>query len=599
METFQATSATALTVVVIGAPPLSAALNRDGRFAAVLDAPTTRALTDLHAKSEMPVNDPERKLAFLFADNVPVNTPDVPLRLFIQRLSTTGWRTGIVNVGGQGGDLAAEMPAAYLIDAPVSLNAVLFALSAMNISDCEPTNEGGQPIDFAADPPAHGGHVSTPPTQPAPNHPDGGAATLQDGGAPQPAAEKGTWRPAVGQEGRARTDDEAGPAVRARVERHSDPPAGGGFQSSGAPQPPVQPPAGGGFQSAGAPQPPAGGGFQPAGAPQPPSGGGFQRPSGGPVPAVQSGWSTTSTATPTGFASHGFVGGATGTAAPGRNGYVISSAAPKGGTGKSTTSLNLAEHLARAVAPFGKQVCLLDCNIGNPDIGKLLESYRPNVADLVGDPSGSTPQGVQQYIFRRDDLAVHLLLGPDDSHQANLQMLTPKRYNLILDALRDVYDFVVIDTPVAEPNHSMLNEFALPRSDFVLVLINPYWPAILNANQWLRTVTASEHAGGVALAPDRVGVVLNRAEEGVGITEKEARQEMQAWRYLGPIPETVEIKRATNNAQVARATPGGELFDAFNQVLYGATGEQALLTAQHTQPSKQRSGLLNRLRTRK
>lgn len=263
---------------------------------------------------------------------------------------------------------------------------------------------------------------------------------------------------------------------------------------------------------------------------------------------------------------------------PQRRGYVVTIAAPKGGTGKSTMTLNLAAYLGLRLRGTGRNVCLIDANVQQADAGKYLGDYFPNVEGVLKDPSAMHPDRINDFLLHKPQYNLSALLGPDSPEGANPLYYTGKRYAEILEALRPNYDYILIDTPVAELYHDMFRDFALPKANFIAVVITPNVTTLMNTDMWLRQVVAPIGADGMGVDPAQIGLVLNRAEDDIGIDEQEVRRELGAWRFLASVPETKAWKRCNNENQLVATHNYHELNEAFSAVLEAATGEPLLST---------------------
>jgi MinD-like ATPase involved in chromosome partitioning or flagellar assembly len=261
-----------------------------------------------------------------------------------------------------------------------------------------------------------------------------------------------------------------------------------------------------------------------------------------------------------------------------RRGFVITVAVPKGGTGKSTLTINLATYLALRLRAEGKYVCIMDANVQQADIGKYLHAWSPNITHLVKDQSAITKERITQFMLHREELNLSAVLGPPRPDDANPLWVNARLYNDVLDVLQELYDYIIIDTQVAEKFSDVFRDFILTRSDFLLVPVTPNFTTVMNADNWLRqAVVAPRNTGGGGFDADRVGIVLNRYEEGIDCDESEVRSELTSWHFLGSIPETKEWKKASNNEEIVATKNYHELNDAFARILYAATGEPVLM----------------------
>lgn len=275
--------------------------------------------------------------------------------------------------------------------------------------------------------------------------------------------------------------------------------------------------------------------------------------------------------------------GYTSTAAhAGRRGYVITIAVAKGGTGKSSLTLNLAAFMGMRASIVGKTVCVIDSNFQQADAGKYLSIYSPNIHTITQNPALLTKEYILQGLAHKPEYNLSVLLGPTNVDEGNPANLTPELYNQILGLLKNHYDYIFIDTPVAEKYHQMFEKFAIPNADYMIVPVTPNMATIQDTDNWLQAAVVADprnRRGGIA--EDRIGIVLNRAEENIGCDELEVQQCLARWEYLGSIPETAAWKLANNRNELVVTKQNVEgvaaINSAISSILYQATGEHFLV----------------------
>jgi MinD-like ATPase involved in chromosome partitioning or flagellar assembly len=599
-----------LTAVVAGFPDLARALSISGRFVQVFDVGSTGELRDLIGQRQLP--DDKTSVVFLFSDVLTVNTP-TGLEQLVSTLTTRGYKLIILGLTPKATDIVRANPGAGLLEGPFTTNITLGAISGLGGTFLEPTSDGFDIIDpttainayldrtaaAPATPPA-----PSPTTQPvpAPFH----SAATPPAPAPVPAEHEAPAPWSSPGAGWATPKGDVAPGTTSPVLPTTAP-------AAPAPQPFV-------------PTPPpvvAHGPFSPAPAsPQP-----FTT---APAPAEQPRrvltppGATPSADAPATFRAPGARplmpradGGLVPTTAPASPGTyldfapqpggrhrarIISVTSPKGGTGKSTLTLNMAAYLALRLKESGKRVCVIDANFQQADAGKMLGQYSPTVIDVVKDMASLSPTGIERYLVHRNDLNLSVLLGPARPEEGDPAFLNARLFNQITDALSSNYDYIFIDTPVAEVYHDLFQGFILPRSDYIIVPVTPVLHTMMNVDNWLHTVTLPRHTGGNDVDANKVGLVLNQAEEGVNIGEEEVRRELFKWNFIGSIPRSRAWINAVNTWELVATKNYHELNDAFSRILWTATGEQILLTTVDTDagPSTKRSpGLLGRLRSKR
>lgn len=554
------------TLVVAGFRQLADALRASGYGGRVVPVASTSELRDAIRTELAGVSKSE--LVFLFADNLVVDTPQT-LDLLVAKLTGAGWRVIILEASANGPALVESYPRAGLVPAPHTLNKALAALAGVGVGGLEPRPDGHSElspditsvaVDDGWTGPADGWAApEAPQAAGSPSTPNAGAGGLSQRAQNSAATPSGE---AVG-DGWSSTapasDDGWSTPAAAPTDGWSTP----------APAAPV--PSGG---DAGGWGEPAAGTQVGWGAPRPVDdlAGGHRGPAGGLV-------ARSDTARP-------------GAGEPERRGKVIVVCAPKGGVGKSSVVLNLGGYLGRRLQGTPRTVCVVDANFQQADSGKYLGTYKPNIADIARSTT-LNQQVVARNMVHRSDLNLSVLLGPSTPREASPHYINGDLYRSVITVLRGMFDYILIDTPVAELHHNIFDQFVLPEADFLIVTVTPNSTTLINAYLYLRTICAPRPAGGRDFDPTKIGILLNRAEEDVGFDEADVQEELAAYQFLGSIPETKEWKRANNENRLVATMNYTELNTAFARVLYAATRDPVLEDAL-VAPDLPTRGLLGR-----
>ncbi len=139
---------------------------------------------------------------------------------------------------------------------------------------------------------------------------------------------------------------------------------------------------------------------------------------------------------------------------------VIQITSPDSGDGKTT----LAGNLAVSIAQSGKKVLLMDADFRRPRIHKYFGvDNRKGVSSVIAG-TAKIPESIQQTLV--EHLSV-MPCGPRPDNPAEL--LTSPRLKDLIEAVREKYDFVIIDSPplliVTDPSA------VAPRVDAVLLVM--------------------------------------------------------------------------------------------------------------------------------
>ncbi len=149
-------------------------------------------------------------------------------------------------------------------------------------------------------------------------------------------------------------------------------------------------------------------------------------------------------------------------AAPRHSGRIFHLFSPKGGSGATTITVNLAIALAEEKA--GRTLILdLDPELGD---AALLLGVEPrfSVVDLV-NCLGRLDASLLDSLVAKHESGVHLLSAPEDPQEAGL--LSGREISSVFEAVRDHYDWLLVDTPKSLVTSTMA---ALEVADEVLLV---------------------------------------------------------------------------------------------------------------------------------
>ena len=223
-------------------------------------------------------------------------------------------------------------------------------------------------------------------------------------------------------------------------------------------------------------------------------------------------------------------------------GRVITVFSPKGGSGKSVVSTNLA--VASALHTSSRTL-LIDLDLQFGDAAIMLGLAPANTLhELIGTPATLDAEKLQVYTERHAS-GVDVLPAPLRPEDAEL--ITEDAIRALLAVARAAYDVVVIDTApfFYGPMLATLDE-----TDQLLLVCNPDVPTLKNVRLTLQTL------GMLAFPDDRLRVVLNRASSSAGID----RTDVEAALGRGidvVLPLDPAVPLAVNRAEpvVLQATP--------------------------------------------
>jgi pilus assembly protein CpaE len=182
---------------------------------------------------------------------------------------------------------------------------------------------------------------------------------------------------------------------------------------------------------------------------------------------------------------------------------VIAVFSPKGGAGRTTIATNLAVALHRET---GARVCLMDANLQFGDVGVLLNLNPKNrsIADAVesGEPDGD----IIDSVVIEHSTGIRVLLAPPAPEGADL--VTPAFMRKIIEHLRAVNDYVVIDLPSGLSDHTLA---VMDVADTIVVLTALEITTIKNVRLFLEVAEQLDYGR------SKIRLVINRADAAQGI----------------------------------------------------------------------------------
>lgn len=215
-------------------------------------------------------------------------------------------------------------------------------------------------------------------------------------------------------------------------------------------------------------------------------------------------------------------------------GEMIAVLGPKGGTGKTLTSCNL----AAALATTGASVVLVDLDLQFGDVGLAL-GLRPEktLYDLATSGGTMDAEKISDFMMTHPS-GLRALLAPRRPDEAGAVGVEFTRH--LFDTLREMVDYVIVDTP---PGFTPEVIAAIDRSSSVCVV------AMLDALSLKNTKLALETLDRMEYDRSRVKLVLNRADSRVGVTAEDVTK------LLGQAPDVRVPSHRDITRSVNEATP--------------------------------------------
>ncbi|HET7581300.1 MAG TPA: response regulator [Candidatus Limnocylindria bacterium] len=181
---------------------------------------------------------------------------------------------------------------------------------------------------------------------------------------------------------------------------------------------------------------------------------------------------------------------------------LISLFSPKGGVGRTTLAYNLAVALGQE-----HRVCLVDGSLQFSDLRGLLR-VPANAPSIVNLPTDRIRESDVSEVAWKDPSGIDILLAPPRVEMA--EMVTVRDLEKALSMLRQLYQFVVIDTRAGLGDDVLV---FLDASDVILQVLTYDSMAIRNL------AMAREAFDAIGYPASKLAIVLNRSDSTGGISK--------------------------------------------------------------------------------
>ncbi len=180
-------------------------------------------------------------------------------------------------------------------------------------------------------------------------------------------------------------------------------------------------------------------------------------------------------------------------------GKIVSVYSPKGGTGCTTIATNLAICLHSEENP----VVLLEANLLYGDVAVFInEQVKNSVYDLTPRVDELDAEVVHNVAVKHSASGLDVLPAPSKAEWAT--EITSEQFSKLLDFLRDVYAYIIVDTA---PYLTDVVQAALEISDTIVLITTQEIPSIKNCSSFLSLSDAS------GIKRNRILFIMNRYDK--------------------------------------------------------------------------------------
>jgi pilus assembly protein CpaE len=263
-------------------------------------------------------------------------------------------------------------------------------------------------------------------------------------------------------------------------------------------------------------------------------------------------------------------------------GRIVTVFSPKGGVGKTTSSVNLALALSEHGA---RKVCLVDLDLAFGDVAITMQLFPTHSIEQAVGSEDSVDLAMIEALLTRHEDSLTVLAAP--AHPDVRERVTPLLISRILRALRDGFDYVVVDT---SPSFDDATLTALDETDECVIVATLDVPTLKNVKVALETMDMLDIARG------HRHLLLNRADEAVGISIEKV-ETILGMPVASQVASATDVAASTNTGTpILVAKPDHPASAAFLQLAGALTGEPFALpsTKSDTTEATRSRGLFRR-----
>ena len=118
--------------------------------------------------------------------------------------------------------------------------------------------------------------------------------------------------------------------------------------------------------------------------------------------------------------------------------------------------------------------------------------------------------------------------------------ISPNFYAKLINNLRSMYDYVILDTSVnyLDP---LLEEVAYPMADQIVFVTDMGISSIFGMRRWIKETTAAPEKGDKNIPIDKIGIVVNKVMKNIGMTVEKIQNASDGANILSFVPSAPSL----------------------------------------------------------